>query len=109
VFSARQTSPEIYRKEAENLDPFFGHRLSSSCHPSVCLPPYISADAIGWISLEFDVGDYHGNPNLVKIRQNYRAVNMKTSGRLIMSGDINSPWMQFLCNVHYFYTCDSDM
>jgi len=32
-----------------------------------------------------------GAPNLVKIRQKYWAVSMKTSGRLIISGDINLP------------------
>jgi len=31
-----------------------------------------------------------GAPNLVKIRQKYRAVYMKTSGCLIVPGDINS-------------------
>ena len=60
----------------------------------------ISAATPGAISVKFGTGNFYENlskyPNLVKVRQKYRALYMETRVRLIVASDNVSPYRRFL-------------
>jgi hypothetical protein len=63
--------------------------------------------------MKFDIGDFYENAKLQSCLQSnkkYQALHSKTSIRLIVDGDINSPQTQFCSTLGatlYFYTVDS--